>query len=569
MKHVHTRSLFLIVCLSLLSTLASQGLAEPNDKPEAFKSAEPIIADKSDQENSESVPSEQEEKIQIVYSKDSTAMLRAMSIIKREMDNSVGKAPSEYKKFRNDLIEQEILLIELNDSDFNRHAILPYQESKFDWKDNISTILKPIFSSLNSITDKPRRTSELEEELIYMQAHTKAIARGIAVFEQIAENYDPQSQEYKSAYEVSEYWYSKLLEAKQKTIHVEEKLAAIELEKPFSEQLNASIAAAFTSKLITIIWAVFSAAIAYLGFNWLAHFFNDFETKAKDRRTKLFHRLWFFCIQLLSSLMALLSIFIVIYLRSDWVLLGLLIIALFFLAIGLKDSIPSYLTEMRTMLNLGSAKEGERIVYEGIPWKVEKLGMYSHLHNPDLDAHYHVALTKLADLNSRPYHSNEPFFPCRKGHWVKLSDGTFGQILMQSPENVVMKTLKSTQTIPTSDFLSLAPKNMSTQENVTTTVFGIDYQYQDIITSEAQQKLQDFLSRASRPEEYANAILEVKVDFMLANASSLDYLIICTVSGEAAQYTFAIQRWLQAQCVNAANEFGWTIPFQQVTIHKE
>ena len=507
--------------------------------------------------------------IEIVYSKDSTALLRSINALKNNMDKQISKGDTNYQKQKKALLEQEILLIELNDSEFDRSGVNPIAMKKFDWKDSVSTILQPIFVSLNSLTEKPRRISETEQELEYMKRRVTSLNHGIQVFEQIKDEYTEKSKSYQTLIQVKEYWTHKLDEANRKELHLKEKFSALGREKPIADRVNAGIAKAFTNKLTTIVWAILAAAFTYVSFNWIANLFNQLENKSNNQRTKLFHRLWFFSIRVLSSFLALLSVFIVLYLRSDWVLLGLSLITLFFLAIGLKDTIPSFLAEIRTMLNLGSVKEGERIIFQGIPWKINRLGMYTHLHNPALDAHFHIALSKITDLNSRPYHSDEPFFPTQKNDWVKLSDGTYGQVLSQSPENIVLSSWKSIITIPTSKFLSLSPRNLSSKAISVSIIFGLDYRYQAIATTQIKQQLAKFIQNAPKPDGLGKHIDSIKVDFKQSNASSLDFLVLCVVDGEAAGSIYPIERWLASSCIDAANYYDWIIPFQQITMHQE
>jgi len=507
--------------------------------------------------------------IEVVSSDDSTAMLRSIEALIRRLNQKIEQGDVDYQKHKEALLEQEILLIELNNADFDRSGIMPPKRVQFNWEENVITILQPLFSSLRTLTIKPRQASEYKESLDYAKKRVASFKHGVEVLSELKARNAHRPREIKTIDKVYRYWQKKLNEAENTKKNLEWKIAELEEEKPLSEQVDAGIAKAFMYKLTTIVLALLAAAITYIIFNWLAHFFKKHEHKIIDKDAKLFYRLWCFSLRLFSGIAAISSIFIIIYFRSDWVLLALGLIILFFLFVGLKDTLPGYITEIRTVLNLGSVKTGERIIYQGIPWKIVRLGMYCHLHNPALDAHFHIALSQLADLNSRPYHSDEPFFPTGKGDWVRLSNGVFGKVLMQSLENVVLSSWKSVITIPTGEFLNLTPKNLSIQQNFVTTVFGIDYAYQPVITTEARQKLEEFVQSAPCPDSFAQHIESISVDFKEANASSLDFLVFCLVSGDGAEFLYVIERWLQATCVDAANHYGWKIPFQQITLHQE
>lgn len=77
---------------------------------------------------------------------------------------------------------------------------------------------------------------------------------------------------------------------------------------------------------------------------------------------------------------------IVFYLRSDLLLLVLAILALVVLGLGLRQTLPRYLTEIRLLLDVGPVRTGERVIYNGVPLQVKSINVYSVLRNPDWKA---------------------------------------------------------------------------------------------------------------------------------------------------------------------------------------
>ena len=49
-----------------------------------------------------------------------------------------------------------------------------------------------------------------------------------------------------------------------------------------------------------------------------------------------------------------------------------------------KNGLPRYYAQARLLLNLGDAREGERVVVNGLPWQVRSLNLVSELVNPAL-----------------------------------------------------------------------------------------------------------------------------------------------------------------------------------------
>jgi len=260
---------------------------------------------------------------------------------------------------------------------------------------------------------------------------------------------------------------------------------------------------------------------------------------------------------------------IVLYSSGDWVLL--IIVIIFFLGIvwTAKQGFPRYWEQLKLLLNLGSVRENERIVYNGIPWKIVSLNLYSQLENPELKAgRIRLPLRYLIDLNSRPYDPDEPWFPCRVTDWVILSDGTLGRVIAQNPDMVQLVLLgNSRKTYLTEEFLRLNPTNLSTGFCIRVT-FGIDYSHQRLCTQEIPDRLKDMLTERLSEADYGTYIVNLNVEFKEAGASSLDIEIIADFSGEAACYYKRIPRFLQKICVEACNEYGWIIPFPQIMLHR-
>lgn len=133
------------------------------------------------------------------------------------------------------------------------------------------------------------------------------------------------------------------------------------------------------------------------------------------------------------------------------------------------------------ILNLGPVRQNERIIFEGIPWQVQKVHIYTSLINPALEGDkIRLPMRDLINLHSRPNGEDELWFPCRKDDWVLLSDDTFGKVLQQTPDYVNIVKLGGTRkVIPAVEFLSLHPANLSKNFRLEVP-FGIDYSHQKI-----------------------------------------------------------------------------------------
>ena len=170
-------------------------------------------------------------------------------------------------------------------------------------------------------------------------------------------------------------------------------------------------------------------------------------------------------------------------------------------------------------------------------------------------------------MNSRPYHSDELWFPCKENDWVILEDGTYGRVVTQTADVVRLVLLGgSHKTYLAEEFLRQNPANISTNFRLRVT-FGIDYRHQKISTQEIPEKLEEMLKAELAKDGYDRDIIQLAVEFKEAGASSLDFEILADFSGKAAQYYNVLARAIQRIAVDACNKYNWVIPFTQLTLH--
>jgi len=118
----------------------------------------------------------------------------------------------------------------------------------------------------------------------------------------------------------------------------------------------------------------------------------------------------------------------------------------------------------------------------------------------------------------------------------------------------------------TSDFLALSPRNLSTGFRVECG-FGIDYKHQADSTQSIPRVMQERLSDELPGTLGEGSLRNVRVELREAGASSLDYEVEIDLDGNAAPELPEIRRAVTRILVEACNDHGWEIPFQQVTVH--
>jgi hypothetical protein len=170
-------------------------------------------------------------------------------------------------------------------------------------------------------------------------------------------------------------------------------------------------------------------------------------------------------------------------------------------------------------------------------------------------------------LRSRPTNEAELWFPTQKGEWVLVGEDDFGQVLSQTPEQVVLKLIGGARKVyQTANFLSSDPVVLSHgfRHNIS---FGVDYQHQKEVTETIPQSIQAFIQDELKAEGHGELVQRLNVEFSEAAASSLDLAILVDFSGNAAPQYQVLKRLLQRLAVDACNEHGWIIPFAQMTLH--
>ena len=207
-------------------------------------------------------------------------------------------------------------------------------------------------------------------------------------------------------------------------------------------------------------------------------------------------------------------------------------------------------------------------MFGGIPYIVRGLGPYCRLVNPLLQGgDIRVNAKYLLDSFGREFDPNESFFPSKTGDYVELSDGKFGMIKIQTPENVILELFGGELVhYPTLTYLGLNPKNYGTSFTISF-IIGIDYSHLALATNQILEILRNELSQELSNILNNVAPLDFKVDFDNPNSSSLDYLVLVKLSGNLAKEKSTIERRLKKCFVEICHRHQYVIPFPQMTVN--
>ncbi len=437
-------------------------------------------------------------------------------------------------------------------------------------QDDLRDLLQPVIGEWRDATAGPRDIEEMRANLRTWREREADAAEVRERLVRLQEADDTPSALAEHLATIVRDWEARQREAASQIHLLEGRLAVKERETRSTLETVSDLGRSFwRTRGINLV----GAAAAFVAVFWLSRLLYKIVSRRWEAGTgggtRFFARLTGFVAALASSLLALAAALLVFYIRGDWLLLTLVTLLLVGAVWGSRHTLLTYLEQLNLLLNIGTVREGERILRHGLPYLVDRLGMVAELENPALEgSRVRLPLRFLVGEFSRPFVPDEPWFPTRKGEWVLLSDGTFGRVVTQTPEQVVVELRgTSPKTFPALAFLDLHPVNLSRGFRIRSE-FGIDYAHAAESTTRIPQILSEALTTAIGEAHGADTIKQVRVEFAEADDSSLEIAIRIDMDGSVAERFNQLHRLVQRVAVDTAVREGWTIPFPQLTLHR-
>lgn len=437
----------------------------------------------------------------------------------------------------------------------------------YDWKSDLQDFLTPLFQELKDLTARPRNIAKLKREMAFYGQRRDLLASAVANLKSLAD--DTADNDLRDSLEKAlKEWQLRQETEDNRLEYLKHQIEDLEKGKTsIWDSGQAVVKSFFKSRgrnlLLTILACFLFLTFMRMGRRYI-YKWSPWHGQAERTFVARAIDLAWSVATVIGEISVVLG---VLYVSEDWVLLSLAVIFLFGLLWTAKEGLTQFFEQFKLLMNLGAVREKEKVVYNGIPWMVSSINFYSTLSNPALSgASVRLPLSTLMGMVSRPFDPDEPWFPCKPGDWLMLSDGVFGRVAAQNPENVVMGLLGgASKTYPTPDFLSLAPLNLSGGFRLVE-AFGVDYMHQEIVTKKIPEIMTAKVREALEAEGWGIYVVNVSSVFKTANSSSLDFEVICDFSGDGAQYYRGFQRVLNTCFVETATEHGWNIPFNTVTV---
>ncbi|ACN13450.1 hypothetical protein (transmembrane family protein) [Desulforapulum autotrophicum HRM2] len=439
-------------------------------------------------------------------------------------------------------------------------------QTTFKWEDEVLDLLRPIILEAKKMTAKPRQIEKLHNDIAYYEVRLPILQKATENIDLLMARAKDQTLKKEFA-ELKKVWSDRQEQTMNQMSTAKLKLEELTREKKSAlDSLSELFELFFKSRGKNLLLAT----AAFLGVFFMLRLMHRFIYRVSPihRNRPVYIRVFDVLYHLGTGLGSTFAFILVLYACGDWVLITLISLFLLGFIWTAKKNIMQFWKEIKLLLNLGSVRENERLIYHGVPWKVVSLNLYSELENPALKSRLRLPLAAFMELTSYPCHADEPWFPCREKEWVILSDGTRGEVVSQTHEMVRLALRGGAfKTYPTQDFLAQAPLNLSHNFRLKV-VFGIDYKHQGDCTHKIPEQLGKNVTEKLAANGFGEDLILLRVDFKTAAASSLDFEIIADFNGRSAPLYGRLTREIQRFSVDACNQFGWEIPFTQVTLHQ-
>lgn len=552
---------FLLVCWLTLPAIAQTGDPEVPISEDA-----PQVIDRA---------AEQERLATLQNILDNKAALEtAVDRLKREQSSA---QTDEQKQLLSERIKERWDRVEALERDFSvlaagidPDAFFEPSVDSFDWQDEVEQILAPVLIELKSASAHPRELEALRSELALISKHLPLTEGAVSGLQRLLEVADDPNLSRQLA-ELEEFWTRQRDELENRYASTQQQLKEKEKERAGIGHAAAEIVRIFFhQRFINLLSALLAFAVIFFLLRLLHRFALSRLPSGGSQGRQMMVRLIDISYYLFTIVAAFLGLLVMLYLSADWVLLTLAVLLLVGAAWATRNAIPVFFEQIRLLLNLGAVREEERLIYQGIPWKVATLGFFSELKNPLLRGGVlRLPLKDLVGLRSRAPADDEPWFPSKMGDWVIASDDTYGEVVEQTPEVVVLSTVRgSYKHYGTVDYLAHRPKNLSTNFFSVNHTVGLDYRYRSVINSEIAPILKQGIREGFEKEPYGEHLVQVIAELQEMGASSLDLITIVKFRGGAASEYFEIGWRLQQIALDICNEHGWDIPFPQLVVHR-
>ncbi|MFT4578181.1 MAG: hypothetical protein ACI8PD_001755 [Nitrospinales bacterium] len=449
------------------------------------------------------------------------------------------------------------------------------KKEKSPWTKQLEDITAPLLQAIRDLTEKPRkvdslkkRVSFLESTLVIHKEASKSLTELKSTRKKVENSSKSEDKRYLSRLALLQNKYDPeltLLNLEEAKKDLKEILSSDEsLLTSAKNQVKDFFKNRGKNLLITIT--------TFCGLWWLLNRLRRWILRLNlfAQLSPAFGKLFSAAYNIFILIICLIVGLACLYFFNDWLLISLIVMILLLVAWTSRQYLPIFLQEIKLIVNLGTVREGERFIWNSVPWLVKDIGLSAILVNENLQGgELRLPVRDLIDKHSRPVVEGEPWFPTKVKDWVILNDGSYGCVKHQTLEQVVLRmkgdSLKFYSTI---EFMNHTPLNISAGFRYCIEL-GLDYKVQDRIDEEIprliENGLKNILAKFFTGDSPDFSFLEVRFDHPAA--SSLNLIVIIHAEGKCADHYEENRREIQTALVRICNENNLTIPFSQLTIN--
>lgn len=424
----------------------------------------------------------------------------------------------------------------------------------------LEELLGPVLDAFRRLSARPRRIEQLRSDIDNLKQRDEVATAALARINSLlhfhgGEAWAPRLRDAHTRVEGIRAELEIRLGDKQRRL--QEELGA---KESFVEVMRTSVSSFLQTKGKNILVAGLVFLLVLLGS--LAVRRRLLEQRVLDERLPWLRKPLGAVYGLAAGSLATTAALVCFYMLHDMLLFTITLLIVSLMIWSFKHLAPKYVQELRLILNLGTVREGERVVWQGLPWQVEKLGIRCTLVNERLQGgRVQVAAAELIGKTSRPLVEDEPWFPTAVGDWVKLSSGLYGKVALQTPEQVVVRNFGfQPVTFATGAFLAAQPENFTGGFLLYFRV-GLDLSLLATVAEVAAELdagiRADMADRLQGPEPSFKLL---QIDYDRADEGSLQLMVQAEFTGAEAPGIFARGRNIRQSIVRTCERRGWPLP---------
>jgi hypothetical protein len=356
------------------------------------------------------------------------------------VENEISMRESQLQRARNNFIATA--------SEVELPAPEQKRPEKRDLVQETQDLIAPVFDAVRRVSEKPRRIEALRTGIFYLNDRIAQVNKAIVALDRTirAKTYPIYQHELEDAMSGLRHDRDVLqvrVDAMERKLNVEEEdrrtifQIVVDGAKDFVKSKGKNILISFLV-FFGVLWLLLSIKRLF------------FRSKFVHSRMRHFNLPFHTVYNLVAGLAAIFSVILTLHLLNDWFLATIVLLIVFAVFWAVKSVVHHFIHEIRLLFNLGPVKQGERVIWQGVPWLVQSLSLRTVLVNEALQGGS-IALpaTIIGTLFSRMTVEGEPWFPTLVGDYVLLD------------ETVIVATGNARKHYATSVFLSKNPQNFS------------------------------------------------------------------------------------------------------------